>query len=136
LLPSFIQKFCRSFQPRHDSTKKFIRYCIYAFGLPVAMVALVATLNDLEVIPAKWGTGIGSLSCAISDPVVSDVTQADLVQSRWNQWIYQYGPIALLLAANTGFFATTAHNIYDVQNQVKRFTQGERSKHTKNECMQ
>jgi hypothetical protein len=112
--------------------KKFIYYCLYAFGLPTVIVLIVATLNELEIIHEDWRTGIGNYSCSISDPL-SDNSDEALMRSNRSQWLYMYGPIMIFLTMNFGFYGTTAYTIYKVQEEVNAFKKGEQSRHTKKE---
>jgi G protein-coupled receptor Mth (Methuselah protein) len=112
--------------------KKFIKYSVYAFGLPTVIVLIVATLNELQIVPTDWQTGIGNYSCSVSEPLNGGSEELLTITSR-SQLIYIYGPIMVFLVMNFGFYATTAFTINKVQRDVRKFTEGERSKHARKE---
>ncbi|KAG5667459.1 hypothetical protein PVAND_015439 [Polypedilum vanderplanki] len=122
----------RSFKRPYDSMKKYICYCVYAFGIPFFLGFIVILLNEFEIVPVEWRTNIGNHSCMISEPIFGG-TDEEKKHSNRAQWIYMYGPIMLILLINFGFYSLTAYTIYKVQKDVKRFSKRERSKHAKKE---
>lgn len=112
--------------------KKFIHYCLYAFGIPITVISIIALLNEYEIISEGWRTNIGSHSCMVADPL-DDFSDEALLYSLRAQWIYMFGPIMVILLINVGFYSLTAYTIYSVQKDVQKFSRGERSKHAKQE---
>jgi hypothetical protein len=94
------------FRNHGEVSKKFTHYCIYAFGLPIAIVIIVVILNEASLIPECWKTGIGKHSCSVSDPLFDRSDEA-MAHSQRAQSIYLYGPIALFLTVNVVLYAAT-----------------------------
>ena len=112
---------CRKLKVRSPSKKTFIGYCIYAFGMPITSIFTVFILNELEIIPMKWRTGIGYLSCTVSDPVVEWANQNRTIfeDHRRAQFLYLFGPILLLLVLNFVLYGTTTFTIWKTQQVFK-----------------
>ncbi|KAG5667461.1 hypothetical protein PVAND_015441 [Polypedilum vanderplanki] len=115
-----------------NSTKTFIKYCLYAFGVPDLISFVIILLNELEVISEDWQTGIGKYSCSISEPIYDNSDEA-YERSLRAQKLYLYGPISFFLFINIGFYITTAYTIFDIQNQTNAFNKDGNRKHTKKE---
>ena len=99
---------------------QFLKYCGYAFGIPIIISIINFILNNFELIPGSINNGIGKETCSIPP------------EDHALQWIYIYGPIVLLLAINVTFYGITAWKIFRVQKETAKFCKSENSRrHTK-----
>jgi hypothetical protein len=104
-------QYLNHFRNQGENSKKFKHYCIYAFGLPIAIVIIVVILNEASLIPECWKTGIGKHSCSASDPII-DTSEETLANSWYTQFLYLYGPILVCLLVNSGLIASTFYTIH------------------------
>jgi hypothetical protein len=99
---------------------QFLKYCGYAFGIPVLVTFINLILNNIKSIPDSIKNGIGVETCSI--PSHDDIAQ----------WIYVYGPIMLLLTVNISFYGVTAWKIFHVQQETSKVVKSENSRrHTR-----
>lgn len=95
---------------------QFLKYCGYAFGIPILISFINFILSNFELIPDKINNGIGSESCLIP------------ANEKHLHWIYMYGPITLLLIINILFYGTTAYKIFYVQMETSKVCKTEDSR--------
>jgi G protein-coupled receptor Mth (Methuselah protein) len=115
---------------RSDKTKKFLKYCIYAFGVPLLLVSIVFILNEFQLVHSEYSSRIGNGSCTVTDP---DLITEEGSALRKRQLIYIYAPICLFIVVNTIFYAVTAWKIYRVQKETSIVKRGDSNRHAKKE---
>ncbi|CAG9806277.1 unnamed protein product [Chironomus riparius] len=98
-----------------EDNKQFFKYCGYAFGIPIIISIINFTLNNFELIPNDYNSGIGTITCTV------------LADNRTVQWIYIYLPVMLLLVINVSFYGITAWKIFSVQKETSTVCKSENS---------
>ena len=93
---------------------QFIKFCAYAFGIPIVYMMIVFVLNYYQLIPDEYNNNIGYGSCLISNNFGQDIHQNSI------QWIYIYGPILLLISVNIIFYGITAWKFFCVERDRAR----------------
>ena len=92
-------------QIRIDDFKKFIYYCLYAFGVPLTFCIVVFIIDFWKFAHKEFLPGIGVERCWIQ-------------KGRMAEAIYVYGPITVILVINTAFCAFTAFKIFKAQKKT------------------
>ncbi|CRK99459.1 CLUMA_CG012624, isoform A [Clunio marinus] len=100
-----------------NETKKFLSYCLYAFGLPLILTFLVYASNYADFIPDNYRSGIGEIRCWIRSGQIVEL-------------IYLYIPISIILILNSLFYSITAYKIYRVQKETSIVRGGESGRHS------
>lgn len=103
---------------RGGERKRFVFYCLYAFGVPLILTGLVYLVDAFEIFPAEYRPLMGLKRCWIQ-------------QNRLVEAIYIYTPISIILIINIALYSVTAYKIYQVQKETSVIRNGESQKHTK-----
>nr|AAK97897.1 G protein-coupled receptor protein [Drosophila yakuba] len=103
---------------RFQEKKRFLFYSLYSWGIAVVFLAFTYIAQELTNLPAYLKPGIG------------DGVYCWLDMSNWAAMIYFYGPILVIVVANTIMFIMTAIKIHGVQREMARIIASENS--TKN----
>lgn len=105
---------------RTSERRKFLYYSLYAWGVPLALLAFALLADHTDFMHEKLRPQFGHERCLFSG-------------ERVIGFVYMYLPLALLLAANVFFFAMTAFRIYRVQQSTATALSGDSRRHTKYE---
>ncbi|KAH8380250.1 hypothetical protein KR009_009684 [Drosophila setifemur] len=103
---------------RFQEKKRFLFYSLYAWGLAVVFLAFTLYAQEISDWPYYLKPGIGGGTFCWLD------------MTSWSALIYFYGPILVIVVANTVMFIMTAVKIHGVQREMARIIAGENS--TKN----
>ncbi|XP_020808711.1 G-protein coupled receptor Mth2 isoform X2 [Drosophila serrata] len=103
---------------RFQEKKRFLIYSLYSWGLALVFLAFTFSAQEFTSWPSYLKPGIG------------DGTFCWLDMTNWSAMIYFYGPILVIVVANTIMFVMTAIKIHSVQREMARIIAGENS--TKN----
>lgn len=96
--------------------RRFLCYCLYAFGIPILFVTLVYIFETTELVPAAYRPLIGDDKCWVKES---------------QELVFVYIPILILLLLNTTFYSITAYKIYQVRKETKLVRKGDSSRHSK-----
>uniref|UniRef100_A0A0A1WU16 G-protein coupled receptor Mth2 n=1 Tax=Zeugodacus cucurbitae TaxID=28588 RepID=A0A0A1WU16_ZEUCU len=99
--------FCRDLNilPQNSKRKNFIKYSLYAWGLPTCMTVVTIALQ-FSNIPSQFKSGIGDSHCWL---------QID----GWSAMMYFHGPCLLLITINTVMFCLSVCKIYSDRKQFR-----------------
>lgn len=101
---------------RMAERKRFIYYCVYAFGVPCVHILVVFLLNQYgDPEKSVHYPGIGKEKCFLRDGYP-------------NLW-YFYGPMALLITINIILFILTAVKIQKVKKETSMLKHSDSKKH-------
>jgi G protein-coupled receptor Mth (Methuselah protein) len=98
--------------------KRFLGYCLYAFGVPLMIISLIFLIDSTEFIPKDYRPEIGIFRCYIKS--------SKLVES-----IYVYIPISTILIVNIVLYSITALTIYRVKKETAVIRSGDNQRHAK-----
>lgn len=104
---------------RNRGNRRFLHYCIYAFGVPVIIVTAAYLMDKFTNLPDDYKTRIGHLS------------RCYFQKAKLIELIYVYIPISCVLISNTFFYCTTAIKIYRIQEETSIVREGESSRHSR-----
>lgn len=101
----------------HSGNKnRFIFFCVYGFGVPVILAAIVVLIDNTNFVPPIYRPSIGERTCWIRKDMKVEA-------------IFVYLPIFLIITSNTGFFFATAYKIFCVQKETSHVRKGESGRH-------
>ncbi|XP_067646598.1 G-protein coupled receptor Mth2 isoform X2 [Eurosta solidaginis] len=103
---------------RFQEKKRFLIYSLYAWGIPIPLLVFTWYAQEVSDIPEYLKPGIGGGQYCWLD------------MRNWSAMIYFFGPIILILMANSIMFVLTAMKIHKVQREMARIMAREDS--TKN----
>ncbi|XP_053955616.1 G-protein coupled receptor Mth2-like isoform X3 [Anastrepha ludens] len=103
---------------RFQEKKRFLIYSLYAWGIPVPFLMFTWYAQEIADIPEYLKPGIGGGEFCWLD------------MRTWSTMIYFFGPIVLIIMANSVMFVLTALKIHRVQREMARIMAREDS--TKN----
>ena len=106
---------------RGGEQKKFLFYCLYAFGVPVLLTALVFLIDNTGLFSEQFQPQIGFAHCWIQS--------VPLVEA-----IYVYIPISIIFSVNIVFYSITAYKIFTVQKETAIVRSGESQRHAKGDA--
>lgn len=106
---------------RGGDSKRFLYYCIYAFGLSIVITSLVYIVDTMKLVPDKFLPMIGQKRCWMQN-------------SRWVEAIYVYTPISIIMLINIILYSVTAYRIYRVHQETSIIRTGESQKHSRMEA--
>jgi G protein-coupled receptor Mth (Methuselah protein) len=106
---------------RGSDKKKFLFYCLYAFGIPLVITCLVLSFDKLDFFSVEYQPQIGIGRCWIQS-------------SKLVEAMYVYIPISIIIAVNVAFYSITAFKIFQVQKETSVVRNGESQRHGKNEA--
>lgn len=98
--------------------KRFLVYCLYAFGGPAVLTLSVYLIDHISSIPKYFKPLMGISRCWIQD-------------NRMVEAIFIYLPISIILVVNIVLYSVTAFKIYKVQKETSVIRNGESQKHSK-----
>lgn len=113
ILPNF-----RGIRGRGSERKRFLFYCLYAFGVPVLVTGFVWLLDFVTFIPEEYQPLMGVKRCWIQT-------------SRLVEAIYVYIPISVIIIINIVLYSITAYKIFQVQRETSVIRNGDSQKHSK-----
>ena len=96
-----------------DNNTVFIRYCLYAFGIPVTVEIIFFILNHFEFVSDKYNNKIGVNSCKIFASHAKELKA-----------IYMYGPLAFCLIINVVLYIITSVKIYSHNKETTACRRG------------
>lgn len=97
--------------------KRFINYCLYAFGLPLLFTLTLALLDNVEWVNDALRPKIGFERCWFR-------------KDRYVEFAYVYLPISIILCTNITLYAITAYRIYRVQKETSVVRKGDSQRHS------
>lgn len=106
---------------RGGDSKRFLYYCLYAFGLSTLLSIFVYCIDALELFDEKFRPSIGVKRCWMQD-------------SRLVELIYVYTPITIIMIINIVLYSVTAYRIWNVQKETAVIRNGDSQKHSKMEA--
>ncbi|XP_046737468.1 G-protein coupled receptor Mth2-like [Diprion similis] len=106
---------------RQEDHKRFILYCLYAWGLAVIFVIVAVTADYLQFLPANLRPGMGVRRCWFSSGY-----------SFHGEILFFTGPVSIQLVVNIVLFILTARRCNmvkaDIQRRVKMNKSDSRSR--------
>jgi G protein-coupled receptor Mth (Methuselah protein) len=105
---------------RGSDKKRFLFYCLYAFGVPILFIFIVYIIDSTEFIPKDYRPEIGLFRCYIKTSTLAES-------------IYVYIPISIILLINIALYSITAMTIYRVQKETAVIRRGDSQTHSKME---
>ena len=107
---------------RGGDTKRFLRYFLYAFAIPLIITICVFLIDiaNLSDELSYFKPSIGTKRCWV-------------IENRIVEAIYVYAPISVILIINIVLYAITAFRIFIVQRETSVVRHGESQKHSKSE---
>lgn len=103
---------------RFQEKKRFLFYSLYSWGLALIFLVFTLLVQEYSDWPASLKPGIGGGQFCWLD------------MTNWSAMLYFYGPILMIIVANTIMFVMTAFKIHGVQREMSRIIAREDS--TKN----
>ncbi|KAL7732707.1 hypothetical protein ACLKA6_005856 [Drosophila palustris] len=103
---------------RFQEKKRFLFYSLYSWGSALALLVFTVLVQEYADWSKQLKPGIGGGEFCWLD------------MTNWSAMIYFYGPILIILMANTVMFVMTAFKIHGVQREMARIIAREDS--TKN----
>ncbi|XP_045447878.1 G-protein coupled receptor Mth2-like [Melitaea cinxia] len=88
------------------NNRKFLIYCAYAWGLPIAMTIALVLMENADLTHMPW----------IIKPNI--VINACFLEGK-EKLLYLYTPMLILILCNSMFFLITAYNIWRSGNEAK-----------------
>ncbi|KAJ8927957.1 hypothetical protein NQ314_019590 [Rhamnusium bicolor] len=101
---------------RHAERKRFLLYCLYAWGMPVIHVLIVVLLNEYGDETKAYYPGVGKTKCFLEDKLPN--------------LLYFYGPMAILITINIILFILTAVKIQKVKKETSMLKHSDSKRHT------
>lgn len=96
-------------QSKLSDRKRFIIYCIYAWGLAFSLTTFGYFIDSVTERNSIYRPGFGLNTCFLQS-------------NRTSQTIFFYGPLALIITFNCIFFILTAIRIRNVQKELQAIT--------------
>jgi len=107
----------RGFGARGSDTKRFMVYCLYAFGVPFLMTTVMFILDNTDMLDVTLRAGIGNENCWIKSEGHSEM-------------IYIYIPLTTILTFNISTYSITAYKICQVQRETSMIRGNNSKKHS------
>uniref|UniRef100_A0A2M4DP26 Putative g-protein coupled receptor mth-like 10 n=1 Tax=Anopheles darlingi TaxID=43151 RepID=A0A2M4DP26_ANODA len=105
---------------RTTERRKFLFYCLYAWGTPVLLLSLVLLFDHTELIGEDMRPQIGESRCYLKD-------------DKLIEFLYMYLPMLILVGVNVFFFGVTAKRIYQMEQATATALSSESRRHAKYE---
>jgi len=99
--------------------KRFLAYCLYAFGVPLLMTSIILIIDNIELIDKRFQVGMGEESCWFK-----------YQNHSLSELIYLYSPLSVILVFNLSFYSVTAYKIYSVQKETSMVRDVNSKKHS------
>lgn len=103
---------------RGGERKLFLMYCLYAFGVSIALTCGLYLIDISTFIPDPYRPLMGINRCWLQ-------------RSRVVEAIYLYLPISIILIINIILYSVTAYKIYQVQKEISVIRNGDSQKHSR-----
>ncbi|GLV42480.1 methuselah-like 15 [Carabus blaptoides fortunei] len=100
---------------KSNKAKRFLFYCLFAYGLPLVLTSIAVTCDYLDSIPAAYKPHIGRNSCWF-----------DL--NKLGHTLYFGLPMGFLIACNLVLFILTARNCFKIKADIARLRDTEHKK--------
>lgn len=97
--------FRRTMGHKNTEQKRFLLYCLYAFGVPIVFAIVAAIIDKNELIHEDYRIGMLEGNCFIN-------------HSRIIKFYYLYAPISIILVVNATLYGTTAYKIYKAKKET------------------
>lgn len=97
--------------------KRFINYCLYAFGVPLLFTCTLAFMDNSGWVRDEFRPKMGLERCW-------------MVNNRWIEFFYIYFPISVILCTNITLYSITAYRIYRVQKETSVVRKGDSQRHS------
>lgn len=108
-------------QGRGSDIKRFLIYCLYAFGSSFVLTFIVYIIDARELFDEKYRPLIGEKRCWMQN-------------QRLVEAIYVYTPITIIMIINIVLYSVTAYKIWRVQKETSVIRNGDSQKHSKMEA--
>ncbi|XP_025075867.1 G-protein coupled receptor Mth2-like [Pogonomyrmex barbatus] len=95
----------------HKHTKRFLLYCLYAWGISLLVSILAIVADSTDVLPDYLQPDIGSRRCWFTPSLNS-----------YGELTFFIGPVTILLISNVIFFILTSTHCNKVKAEIKRMT--------------
>lgn len=102
---------------RGGDRKRFLMYCVYAFGVPILLTCCLY-LIDISSLDKELRPLMGIKRCWIQ-------------HSRLVELIYIYTPISIILIVNIILYSITAYKIFQVQKETSVIRNGDSQRHSR-----
>ncbi|XP_012262716.2 G-protein coupled receptor Mth2 [Athalia rosae] len=99
----------RSNTRRRENYKRFLFYCLYAWGLALVFMLLAVATDMFKLIPKYLRPGIGMNRCWFSTG-----------RQQYGEVLFFTGPVSLQLVVNLIFFILTARRCSMVKAEIQR----------------
>ncbi|XP_050514676.1 G-protein coupled receptor Mth2-like isoform X10 [Diabrotica virgifera virgifera] len=96
--------------------KRFIIYCIYAWGMPIVHVLIVFLINHYGSTDTSWNPQIGVKRCFLGEGMPT--------------FYYFYLPMAILIGINITLFVLTTVRIQKIKKETSMLKQTDSRRHT------
>lgn len=96
-------------KPRGNERAIFFKYCLFAYGVPIAFVLLLAAMDETSIFDISLKCSMGVDHCWIR-------------MERTVQLVYLYLPVGLVLSLAVAIYAITARTIYRQQHENCRIS--------------
>lgn len=106
---------------RGGDSRRFLFYCIYAFGSSMGITITVYIIDTLQLINKEFLPNIGHMRCWMQDKRIVEL-------------IYVYTPITIIMIVNIVLYSITAYWIWKVQKETSVIRNGDSQKHSKMEA--
>lgn len=104
--------------------KRFLCYCLYAFGGPLLIILLVLFIDMSKFVPNKYKIGI-------SRAKDESIETCFVAGSPIAEMIYVYIPISCMLVVNAAFYSITAYKIRRVQMEINSMRNCDSERHSR-----
>ncbi|KYN20401.1 G-protein coupled receptor Mth2 [Trachymyrmex cornetzi] len=94
-----------------EHRKRFLLYCVYAWGLSLLVSILAIVADSTEILPNYLQPGIGNRGCWFIEK-----------RDSYGELTFFIGPVMILLISNVVFFILTSIHCNKVKAEIKRVT--------------
>ncbi|KAL0105699.1 hypothetical protein PUN28_015872 [Cardiocondyla obscurior] len=94
-----------------EHRKKFMLYCLYAWGLSFLILILAIVADSTDILPNYLQPDIGNSNCWFTHS-----------RNAYGELTFFIGPVMILLISNVVFFVLTATHCNKVKAEIKRVT--------------
>ncbi|KYN31773.1 G-protein coupled receptor Mth2 [Trachymyrmex septentrionalis] len=94
-----------------EHRKRFLLYCVYAWGLSLLVLILAIVADSTEILPDYLQPNIGNRGCWFTQK-----------QDSYSELTFFIGPVMILLISNVVFFILTSIHCNKVKAEIKRVT--------------
>ncbi|XP_012215330.1 G-protein coupled receptor Mth2 isoform X2 [Linepithema humile] len=95
----------------HGHRKRFLLYCLYAFGFSLLVSSLAIVADSTDILPYYLQPDIGYTSCWFTQQ-----------PSSYGEMTFFIGPVTIQLISNMAFFILTSVHCNKVKAEIKRVT--------------